>query len=79
MTEACVDHPQRLFLHQVFDGHGGATAAEFARDNLLQAVVEHPGFPTDLATCLVRMLVVHCDDDAAHKRAHALQPPNSSA
>jgi hypothetical protein len=43
-----------LHAAQVFDGHGGATAAVYAREHLLAAVVRHPGFPADVPAALVR-------------------------
>lgn len=39
---------------QLFDGHGGVSAAEFARDNLLELVVSSDNFSTRPGEALVR-------------------------
>lgn len=43
-----------LFL-QVFDGHGGVSAAEFARDNLLELVISNECFSLRPGEALVSL------------------------
>ena len=38
--------------NQVFDGHGGRDAAEFARDKLLDFIVQDISFPSEVETAL---------------------------
>lgn len=41
---------------QVFDGHNGLHAAEFASQRILQGVTNSKHFPTDICNSLVRQL-----------------------
>ncbi len=43
-------------LMQVFDGHGGSSAAQFAEEHLLQALLTQTSFPAKPADALVRMM-----------------------
>lgn len=44
-------------LMQVFDGHGGSSAAQFAEEHLLQALLTQTSFPAKPADALVRPLL----------------------
>lgn len=37
-----------LLIYQVFDGHGGKHAADFARCNLLQYIIKNKDFPQEI-------------------------------
>jgi serine/threonine protein phosphatase PrpC len=39
---------------QVFDGHNGSHAAEFASQRILQGILNSKHFPTDICNSLVR-------------------------
>ena len=43
---------------QVFDGHNGAHAAQFASDHLLEYLVADDGYPAKLRRALVRPRLV---------------------
>jgi serine/threonine protein phosphatase PrpC len=43
-------------FQQVFDGHGGAAAAQFAQENMLELLVEQPSFLESPFQALVCML-----------------------
>lgn len=49
--------PDLLAVVQVFDGHGGESASEFAAEHLLQQVISDERFPQDTNQALVRTLV----------------------
>lgn len=54
-----LDGPGRVIaslsmMLQVFDGHGGVTAAEFASQHLLEYTTEATSFPSHLSEALVR-------------------------
>lgn len=43
-----------LAIKQVFDGHGGKGAAQFARDHLPRVIVEDADFPLELEKVVTR-------------------------
>ena len=42
-----------MLVVQVFDGHSGSSAAEFARDQLLTYILQQSAFPEQLPAALV--------------------------
>ena len=47
----CIDG---VLVLQVFDGHNGAQAAEFARERMLTSIITNNTFPSDIEASLVR-------------------------
>lgn len=51
---------------QVFDGHGGKSAAQFVRDHLPRVIVEDADFPLELEKVVARSFL---ETDAAFSRS----------
>jgi len=60
---------------QVFDGHGGKSAAQFVRDNLPRVIVEDVNFPLDLEKVVKRSFL---ETDAAFLKTYSHEPSVSS-
>lgn len=60
---------------QVFDGHGGKSAAQFARDHLPRLIVEDVNFPLELEKVVKRSFL---ETDAAFAERSSLQSSLSS-
>jgi serine/threonine protein phosphatase PrpC len=57
---ACTHSTNFFDRLQVFDGHCGNHAAEFASSRILEGVTGHSRFPVDIPATLVRGLLQHC-------------------
>lgn len=57
---------------QVFDGHGGTTAAQFAKENMLDLLVEQPTFPDSPFAALVRNSAIYGLCFEAHRESYQM-------
>ena len=62
---------------QVFDGHGGTSAAEFARKHLLASLLAHAAFPGRPAEALRGAFVT--TDEAYYRAVHRAEAPERDA
>lgn len=62
---------------QVFDGHGGTSAAEFARKHLLGSLLAHAAFPGRPAEALRGAFVT--TDEAYYRAVHRAEAPERDA
>jgi protein phosphatase 2C family protein 2/3 len=63
------------FGKQVFDGHGGKTAAHFVREHLPRVIVEDADFPVKLEKVVTRSFI---EIDAAFEKSCSLESGRSS-
>ncbi|KAK9833699.1 hypothetical protein WJX74_003093 [Apatococcus lobatus] len=75
--------PARSGLYAVFDGHCGAGASHFARDNLLQFLKESDNFPhaaqTSLTQALLRMESSLAEEYRSHQQKSQEASPQPAA
>jgi protein phosphatase 1L len=50
---------ETIGLFGVFDGHGGARAAEYVKQHLFSNLIKHPKFISDIKSAIGMALIIH--------------------